>query len=159
MQNLFQNFLPQFAPNLLSTYFVYVWPVYLWLIFFCVFRGHYFHDFGTFLAQRHVPFAYFVPYLATAIEMIGGPLLIWNRLPNGLLPASSALASAASSLFTFRSVGSSANGAPAAVNIASPLHDVLDGGGDGQNFATRCSVLKKRTVIGGRFLKKPAIET
>lgn len=43
------------------------------------FATNYFHDFGTFLAQRHVPFAYFVPYLATAIEMIGGPLLIWNR--------------------------------------------------------------------------------
>lgn len=43
------------------------------------FEVNYFHDFGTFLAQRHVPFAYFVPYLATAIEMIGGPLLIWNR--------------------------------------------------------------------------------
>lgn len=43
------------------------------------FEANYFHDFGSFLAQRNVPFAYFVPYLATAIEMIGGPLLIWNK--------------------------------------------------------------------------------
>lgn len=43
------------------------------------FEPNYFHDFGVFLAKRNVPLAYFLPYLATTIEMIGGPLLIFNR--------------------------------------------------------------------------------
>jgi len=43
------------------------------------FEPNYFHDFGGFLSQRHVPFAYAVPYLATAIEIIGGLFLIANQ--------------------------------------------------------------------------------
>ncbi len=43
------------------------------------FEPHYFHDFGDFLALRSVPFAHAVPYIATAIEMVGGTLLIFNK--------------------------------------------------------------------------------
>ncbi len=43
------------------------------------FEPHYFHDFGDFLAQRSVPFAHAVPYIATAIEMVGGVCLIFNQ--------------------------------------------------------------------------------
>lgn len=43
------------------------------------FEPNYFHQFGDYLERRHVPFAYIIPYLATAIEMMGGPLLIFNR--------------------------------------------------------------------------------
>lgn len=43
------------------------------------FEPHYFHDFGDFLAQRSVPFARALPYIATAIEMVGGTLLIFNK--------------------------------------------------------------------------------
>jgi putative oxidoreductase len=43
------------------------------------FEPHYFHDFGNYLAQRSVPFAHAVPYIATAIEMVGGTFLIFNK--------------------------------------------------------------------------------
>lgn len=43
------------------------------------FEPNYFHQFGDYLERRHVPFAYIIPYLATAIEMVGGPLLIFNH--------------------------------------------------------------------------------
>ncbi len=43
------------------------------------FTPDYFHTFGNFLAQRHVPLAYSVPYIATAIEIIGGTFLIFNK--------------------------------------------------------------------------------
>ena len=43
------------------------------------FEPHYFQHFGDFLALRGVPFAHAVPYLATAIEIVGGTLLIFNK--------------------------------------------------------------------------------
>ncbi|MFZ6819443.1 DoxX family protein [Undibacterium sp. Ji22W] len=43
------------------------------------FEPNYFHDFGVFLARRSVPFAHALPYIATAIEMIGGTFLIFNK--------------------------------------------------------------------------------
>lgn len=43
------------------------------------FEPNYFTDFGVFLAKRNVPFAFAVPTIATAIEMIGGPMLIFDR--------------------------------------------------------------------------------
>jgi putative oxidoreductase len=43
------------------------------------FEPHYFHDFGDFLAQRSVPFAHAVPYIATAIEIVGGVFLIFSK--------------------------------------------------------------------------------
>jgi putative oxidoreductase len=43
------------------------------------FEPHYFHDFGDFLAQLSVPFAHAVPYIATAIEIVGGVFLIFNK--------------------------------------------------------------------------------
>lgn len=43
------------------------------------FEPHYFQSFGDFLALRSVPFAHALPYIATAIEMVGGTLLIFNK--------------------------------------------------------------------------------
>jgi putative oxidoreductase len=45
------------------------------------FVPNYFHDFGDFLAQpqRNVPFAHAIPYIATAIEIVGGVSLIFNQ--------------------------------------------------------------------------------
>jgi putative oxidoreductase len=43
------------------------------------FEPNYFHSFGDFLAQRSVPFAHALPYIATGIEMVGGMLLIFNK--------------------------------------------------------------------------------
>ena len=43
------------------------------------FEPNYFHDFGTFLDKHYVPIPYAVPYIATAIEIIGGIFLIFNR--------------------------------------------------------------------------------
>ena len=130
-QKLFSDFPTSFAPNLL------LFCMFGWFVYgsrqHAFFATNYFHDFGTFLAQRYVPFCLLrVPYLATAIEMIGGPLIdLGIGFRNGWLLGFFGISFMELSLSISSKAGCRGMGHGGCEYSVAPLHDVLVGGGNG----------------------------